>query len=759
MSGFTGTTPFRAAEEIAEELKSRPGLLVVDDWDHLDGESWASVIHVHQQTGAPVLTARTINRGIPGPFTLPGVATFRSISLSMLNVPEMAKVIKDELQHSLDSPTLASVVALSGGNAGIGVALVDAAVESGAITFQNGVGSLAAGALWAPAAEAIAESMLATLRPEARETLEKIVLIGPRSVEELTSELGTDILAELEDLDIIDVGVFRDHEVTLRSPLLYEFFRRRPNRIRQSVVAHQSGVHSTGRGESGISTLETHVALAKHYMRASHRVTESRLAWQHTPSKDTAVEYASAMMAASYPDENVAAVLDEASDMAGSEEAHVRWARLVLRQLMRRTGDLEISEDRWAANLARHPRLEGHIRAHRVIADLVLGRKADLSVLPDTFDGLAEGTEQEVLWARFAVHLMNGELERAGDALGKLGDAPEMTALRTALVVMFDISQGQLSRATHRVEEALRQARTDLDWESIPPLVYATALIAAFSGRFDDLRQDLQDMLNLGAGVKSHFLRQGIAGLSTALYVADGVALPSEFVNETPLPCANPFPACAPEWQQAVELYMQGNHQEAGMAAASHADTLWGQGQRLSSVFATVLSSALWCRPSVVATLKNRVNSLGHHNGFHLYTSFLAPLCEGRLEEAMSVIEEITSNDGEAMVGMAWHLLAREWELRGDQKEADLALVHAANSVATPTTALSAIRARATATGVEWTRREKEIVRYVVSGLTNAEIAETLVISQRTVETHVWRAMKKAGVGTRLQLMEAVGSL
>lgn len=44
------------------------------------------------------------------------------------------------------------------------------------------------------------------------------------------------------------------------------------------------------------------------------------------------------------------------------------------------------------------------------------------------------------------------------------------------------------------------------------------------------------------------------------------------------------------------------------------------------------------------------------------------------------------------------------------------------------------------------TRREKEILKYIVDGKTNQEIAETLSISPRTVETHRSNLMHKMGV-------------
>jgi DNA-binding CsgD family transcriptional regulator len=52
----------------------------------------------------------------------------------------------------------------------------------------------------------------------------------------------------------------------------------------------------------------------------------------------------------------------------------------------------------------------------------------------------------------------------------------------------------------------------------------------------------------------------------------------------------------------------------------------------------------------------------------------------------------------------------------------------------------------------ELTRREREIVRLAAQGATNAQIAERLVLSVRTVESYLYRAMGKLGVGSRHEL-------
>ena len=55
------------------------------------------------------------------------------------------------------------------------------------------------------------------------------------------------------------------------------------------------------------------------------------------------------------------------------------------------------------------------------------------------------------------------------------------------------------------------------------------------------------------------------------------------------------------------------------------------------------------------------------------------------------------------------------------------------------------------------TRREVEVMGLVLRGLTNAEIADQLVISPSTAKVHVHNIMKKYGVRTRVELVVVLG--
>jgi DNA-binding NarL/FixJ family response regulator len=78
------------------------------------------------------------------------------------------------------------------------------------------------------------------------------------------------------------------------------------------------------------------------------------------------------------------------------------------------------------------------------------------------------------------------------------------------------------------------------------------------------------------------------------------------------------------------------------------------------------------------------------------------------------------------------------WQLRPEQ---------AVEEARRAGTELAELAAEQAASGL--TRRQREIVRLVAEGLSNAEIAARLVLSHRTVEAHLRSIFDKLGVATR----------
>jgi DNA-binding NarL/FixJ family response regulator len=52
-------------------------------------------------------------------------------------------------------------------------------------------------------------------------------------------------------------------------------------------------------------------------------------------------------------------------------------------------------------------------------------------------------------------------------------------------------------------------------------------------------------------------------------------------------------------------------------------------------------------------------------------------------------------------------------------------------------------------------RREDEVARLAAEGLSNREIAERLVLSERTIENHLYRVFTKLGITSRDEIAAA----
>jgi DNA-binding CsgD family transcriptional regulator len=146
----------------------------------------------------------------------------------------------------------------------------------------------------------------------------------------------------------------------------------------------------------------------------------------------------------------------------------------------------------------------------------------------------------------------------------------------------------------------------------------------------------------------------------------------------------------------------------------------------------------------------------------------LAGRCDARLMGAyVAHSAALAARDGVALLAVA-----DEFERIGTRRYATEAAADAARAFVRAGRQYSARRAAArsrelfiddqrgvqpaidglTGPAVELSPREAQLVELAKQGLTNAQIAERLVLSTRTVESHLYRAMQKLGVSDRREL-------
>jgi DNA-binding CsgD family transcriptional regulator len=142
------------------------------------------------------------------------------------------------------------------------------------------------------------------------------------------------------------------------------------------------------------------------------------------------------------------------------------------------------------------------------------------------------------------------------------------------------------------------------------------------------------------------------------------------------------------------------------------------------------------------------------------------PAAEGRLLPALvAAIEALAERDGDRLEQVGGHLEELGCFLHAAELTAAAAAVAAARG---RTTAAARLRIRAqqlvercdgattellrSPVGDGLTAREREVAGLAARGLTDAEIADRLSLSRRTVETHLYRVYAKLGVSGRRDL-------
>lgn len=99
--------------------------------------------------------------------------------------------------------------------------------------------------------------------------------------------------------------------------------------------------------------------------------------------------------------------------------------------------------------------------------------------------------------------------------------------------------------------------------------------------------------------------------------------------------------------------------------------------------------------------------------------------------------------------GAAGYLLK---DVEPDQLAAAIRDVHRGRPALHPEVAARLMRRASDPTGVEpLTAREREVLRLVVEGFANKQIARRLLITEKTVKTHVSNVLQKLGVEDRTQ--------
>jgi non-specific serine/threonine protein kinase len=354
-------------------------------------------------------------------------------------------------------------------------------------------------------------------------------------------------------------------------------------------------------------------------------------------------------------------------------------------------------------------------------------------------------------WGR---HINAGEVQQWLE-IALTRSEPRATLLRLrALKYISTVAylRADYSRAQTWAEETLAVAQERKDETLIAPSLNLLGLLAIFKGQYDQARALLEESLNL-------FRRSGNQGGVGAVYVNLGEA--ARYQGD--------YARAEAYFRESLHVFRALGHQVSILQALSsigHMAFLRGDLPSARATFVEALALAYQTDArKIAAEVLTGMSSVimaeagGARAGPEINSRYLRGVTQAAriLGSTSAIVErsgrqmepidqaEFDRNAASARAILGEKLFTEAWEA-GRVMTLEQALQFAARDH-------KRARSRAGKLAIGGlTARECEVAALVANGLTNEDIGQRLVLSERTVEMHVSHALHKLGLTTRTQL-------
>lgn len=705
----------QAIDALATAVGSGAAALLVDDADLLDDASTGAIDAVRRATRTPLLRTRT--RREEGP------STAYVVEVVPLDYEELRSVVADRLGGPVDASAMSRVYALCGGNVGLALALAELAVLEGRLVRGSGAWS-ATGELWSRALRGALDAQLSGLGPAERVALERIAVTG---VGDVASTRGLVDPAALDGLAA--AGVLRIV----------------PHRGRRLIALDPPVLADHLRDRAQVDAPPTDAAFVQLvHAAADSRREEASRAWCAAPSPGSALPLAHALMADTGMAPGAAAELDRVlAASAGLPGDPLDTAELaVLRARRSVAAGVGLAEALAAlraevAGLGPFARLAD---AAAVMLAVEVGAEPAVPEerLRDDRD-LPPPVRARLLEAARAVALRRGRFEDAVRLLDELATVPgTSTPVRDAAAHAYALlGVGRHAEAVAWAERGAASARDRLDAGAVRAHSVALGLCHLVADRPAEAADALTTASALGApAVPGAAVQVALHVLTAVIAVRRGDTAFAERVRD--------------ELSAAVPASSDG-----GPLSAVGAGVRWIDAQ---------LAAGRGRPDEAAALLRRLASTLATHGelptaALALLTSLEHAIDEAGLAEARALLDRQQSELHDAHLAFV--------EARAAPDSADLGALAerlASTGRAGPAAALRPAGDGSDGSGsdgaggffstpIALTDREREITRLVATGLSNPEIASRLVLSVRTVESHVSRVMRKTSATNRGELV------
>lgn len=774
----TASTIQSTAEALRRATTEPKSVLFLDDWDDLDESSWGVAELIRRSTGLPIVLSRL--QGLRARHTPSGLAASTLepsyvIEMTPLRFEELEQAVATHIGGPIDAGTMSRIFAKSGGIIGLARSLVDAAVREDRMT-KSPAGWAAVRDLWSSGLTGVVEGHLENLGDDARDALEIIALVGLADVDTVRKLISWETLELLEERAMVKFVASGSRQlVSVVPPLLVEFFRHQPlaaRRIRLTELIvlrlgsdNQANVVAANMEQIAPDVGEADALFVRLLReRARTRRIVSGAEWADNPKPRTAASYITALLQGdeglSAVEQVIATTPTDAGDTAGRAEYAViraEWLALVENDL---DAALELLASE-APALGEHARI---LDAAAVRLETMLRRVPDdfpsrLEVtddLPEPISAVLLETQMLVLitQARFA------DARRAFDALSK---ARGTTAGSRAnqLFGWVLLGEGRFAEAVRWASRGLDESNGLLDIDGTFAHGFLLALASTFEGDYDEAERVLDTMFAIGdaspllvhtqlgllsIGVVISFRRGNIS--LAERYLADVENIRVEF---------GPLPGQAIDWPRAQHSAFVGGARSASAELWAAGQKYWELGYRFTASLLMLTGAEI--EPST-KRLKELKPKLATADGDFLHSLF--EFIDARdARDAKRLLDASERIERAGRPGLALNslrLAAEAARSAGDRATARAAeakrqkIFEQLGSRQIDTT-------RFFATAVMLTDREMEIATMIAEGHANPEIATRLVLSVRTVESHIHRILRKANLVNRSELIDYISNL
>lgn len=725
-AGITATAPADAVADLASRLGRPDALIVVDDWEHVDAFSRAVLLAVQERCGAPLLSSRLSHSAElkNREYAVGGVR----VQLEPFTVDALGAALRSRLGSDLDPATLAALWVKSGGNIGAAVAMVADAEISGRLGTQRGALSIS-GELWTDRLSASAAMVIAPLDNAHRDALELFARFGPIPLGTGTKLLPIRLLQELEtDGYLVMRAGDGEPSVQLARPQLVEYFR--SHEVSAGFLAYAAscmagvGVAGEAVGPALMGPLTRMSTMVK--------VGIARDAWARMRTQASGAALAFHLLELGATTE-AGQVLEQAGGAGGSAESVLALER-VRADHTRASGTPALAVARLRARAAELPQLATPLLARSVVLECVQRGTADAGALPQLSADLTEAERAEVRRAQAFLDLSGGNIAAAARELATLWrDMPDDDGVYL-VAVLADIAQGRTEDAIRTARRRMADAARDVAEDRRHLFGYAAAL-AATVGRHDEQFESVTAEFRGATHASGPALAARAAMAAMAALAPD----PGDDDGATPWPgpahLGAGLPGMSAEWHEAARHRRAGRLDEASAVLFGYATELWATGARYSAALSFLYAAELSPTAERLQALEDRV-CLVDGAGLTVQSRLIAAFARSEFEDVPALLAECESLGQLTRAQAGWAQLAAQRP--ASHKEAVLAERESARMLASMAPA-------GHEPGEVMTARERQIVRMVASGMSNAEIARELVLSVRTIESHLHRAMRKAG--------------